>query len=295
MIGKELAKICEYDLEYTRAFKYLKKAYLIVNDYNGLLESNSYHLLNLKCSIQQENINVEDKLYLKIEEIRKSSNSIPDNELEDNLKIYLYDFTNIKRNMDVEEIILNKYNEEHYKMRYIKEFNTINRCQTTMMALLKIIDLAFQRKIYSIAFDGASIIIFNTWDDHFSKTDYYKISVAHVSHIRSYIILHYWKLFKNNKLMKKTVSNDKLSESIFKSICMHKSELEFNNTFSKQLTTADIKTNEDEINDSKFYDYYENRKDSLPYKEKLMEDVLRSINIGLEINKQWYYLIYIYI
>jgi len=298
VIGKELSKICDNDLEYTRALKYLKNAYLIVNDYNGLLKSNTYHLLNLKCNPFQNDVMVEEKLYLKVEEFRKGNNYIPDDELENILKIYLYDFTNVKRNMEVEEIILQKYNTENYKMRYIKEFQNNNRCKTAMMALNQIIDLAFQRKIYSIAFDGASIIIFNEWDKEFKKEDYFKISVAHVSHIRAFIILHYWKLFKNSKQQQEqkiiSYGEDKRFSNLFsmndnKSM---KNKITAENEDITQLTTdATSNTNIDVKYDNdpskKYVSYYESRNDSLPYKEKIMADVLRAINIGLELNKQW--------
>ena len=277
-------------MEYTRAFKYLKNAYLIVNDYNGLLNSNTYHLLNLKLSGQQKDINVEEKLYLTIEDIRKSHYSIPDAELENTLKIYLYDFTNVKRSMEVEEIILKEYNPEYYQLRYIKEFDTINRCKTTMSTLLKIIDLSFQRKLYSITFDVASIVIFNPWNKAYSKTDDFKISLAHVSHVHAYIILHYWKLYKNKKEQKKSNSNDK--STVHTQYIMDKQKPvleEFPRSISNEQAITEVKIDEDnkDKNSIKFYDYYESRKNSLPYKEKLMEDVLRSINIGLEIDKQW--------
>jgi len=291
VIGKELSKISENDLEYTKALNYLKFSYLIVNDYNGLIKSNTYHLLNLKCNTYQKGVSVEEKLYLKIEEIYKSHNNIPDDELENILKIYLYDFTNVKRNMDVEDIIPKKYVPENYKMRYIKEFNTDSKCQTTMKALLKLIDLAFQRKIYSVAFDVASIIIFNEWISSFSKLDYFKISIAHVSHIRAFIILHYWKLFKNNKQQQqKNLSyNDKCYDSLFN--LKNDKSLNFSNTDNHYITENIVNSSQDLEKNSdpsvKFFDYYDSLKDSLSYKEKLMEDVIRAINIGLELHKTW--------
>ncbi|ORX79880.1 hypothetical protein BCR32DRAFT_246019 [Anaeromyces robustus] len=286
VIGKELAKICEYDLEYTRALKYLRNAYLIVNDYDGLLKSNAYHLLNLKCYTQQNDVTEEERLYLKIEDIRKSHNTLSDAELENILKIHLNNFTNAKRNMEVEDILPKKYNMDNYTIRHIDEFNTYNRCKTAMMALLKIIDLAFQRKIYSIAFDGASIIIFNKWNKIFSSDDYYKISLAHVSHIRSYIILHYWKIFKNNKQLKNNNITSGNNNDENNDIRNHKDiNIDINN--SKNENKKYNSNNKLNDKNDKFFDYYESRNDSLPYKEKLMEDVLRAINIGLELNKKW--------
>ncbi|ORX51361.1 hypothetical protein BCR36DRAFT_350942 [Piromyces finnis] len=292
VIGQELSKICENDLEYTKALKYLKFSYLIVNDYNGLLKSNNYRLLNLKCNTSQNEVTVEETLYLKVEEIRKSHNSIPDEELENILKIYLNDFTNTKRDMDVEEVIQKKYIPENYKMRYIKEFNTNNRCKTVMMTLLKIIDLAFQRKIYSIAFDGASIIIFNEWISSFQKLDYFKISMSHISRIRAFIILHYWKLFKNNKeQLKKNINyNNKNYDALFNmnnSVTLYNNKLDYNNSKSLLNSSETISENKKINPSTKYFDYYDSLKDSLYYKEKLMEDVIRSINIGLELNKQW--------
>ncbi|OUM67557.1 hypothetical protein PIROE2DRAFT_58694 [Piromyces sp. E2] len=247
-----------------------------------------------QSSFQKEEVTVEERLYLKVEEIHKSHNSIPDEELENILKIYLYDFTNIKRIMDVEEIIQKSYVKENYKMRYIKEINTDSRCETTMMALLKIIDLAFKRKIYSVAFDVASIIIFNEWKSSFCKLDYFKISMAHVSHIRAYIILHYWKLFKNKQQQQQQKSiyyNDKCYDNLFN--MKNDKTLNSDNHNNNYITSKIVKSSskipeEEEMNPSeKFSDYYNSRKDSLPYKEKLMEDVIRSINIGLELNKTW--------
>jgi len=201
--------------------------------------------------------------------------------------------------MDVEEIIPKKYAPENYKMRYIKEFKTINRCKTAMMALNQIIDLAFQRKIYSVAFDGASVIIFNEWDKEFAKEDYYKISIARVSHIRAFIILHYWKLFKNSKQQQeqKIVSygeNERYNKlfNMKDNKSIENLDATKNKDIPQQLisnSNNNIETSKKENGPSKKYvSYYESRNDSLPYKEKIMADVLCAINIGLELNKQWY-------